>query len=229
MTFEPLIPPSLWLALAVIGAALLAWYAWRRPQVLSRRRWGIVIGLMAVALSLTLLILLNPIHVRAIPPPPGKPLLTVLVDGSASMATPDAGSGSTRYQQAGTIATGVASQLADQFDVRVRTFSGTTTAADARDLASHRPDGQTTDIGAALADNLVEERPQGQAVVLLSDGIQNVGNGADPVLNAVRRARALDVPIYTQTLGGTAGTMDLAVELRAAQDLAFAGQRVPVD
>lgn len=229
MTFEPLIPASLWLALAVASAALLAWYALRRPPTLSRVRWAGVVALMGVALALSLLILLNPIHVRPIPPPPGKPLVTVLVDASASMGTPDAESGSTRYAIASAIAKDLSSQLADRFDVRVRTFSGATTAADTADLASHRPDGQTTDIATALTDSLMEDRPQGQALVLLSDGIQNVGNGPDPVLDAARRAKGLDVPVYTRTLGGSAGTMDLAVEMRSSQDMAFAGQRVPVN
>jgi hypothetical protein len=229
MTFEPLIPASLWLALAVAGALLLGWYALRRPEMMSRPRWAIVVSLMTVALLLALGILLNPINVRQIPPPPGKPLMTVLIDASASMGTPDAGSGSTRYSSAGAIGADLASKLGDQFEVRVRTFSGMKTTADATDLASASPDGQTTDLAAAIADNLAQDRPQGQAVVLLSDGIQNVGNGADPVLDAVRRAKGMDVPIYTQTFGGSAGTMDLAVGLRSSQDLAFAGQRVPVN
>lgn len=229
MTFQPLIPASLWLALALAAVALLAWYALRRPAVMSRGRWAAVVGLMGVAVALVLAILLNPIHVRQIPPPAGKPLLTLLTDASGSMSTPDADAGKTRYAAACDIATTLSAQLADRFDVRVRTFSGKTTAADVGDLLAHRPDGQTTDIAAAIAGNLDVDRPQGQAVVLLSDGIQNVGNGVDPVLDAVRRARQLDVPIYTRTLGGAVSTMDLAVALRSSQDLAFINQRVPVN
>ncbi|HWE93963.1 MAG TPA: vWA domain-containing protein [Tepidisphaeraceae bacterium] len=229
MTFEPLIPTSLWLALAVAGALLIGWYALRRPQVMTRVRWGGVVGLMAVAVALALLILLNPIRVRMIPPPAGRPLLTVLVDASASMGTPDAGSGSTRYASAAALSTDLNSRLGDQFEVRVRSFSGLKAIADSGDLSSARPDGQTTDIGAAIADNLGQERPQGQAVVVLSDGIQNIGDGPAAVLDAVRRARSMDVPVFTRTFGGGANTIDLAVQLRSAQDLAFVGQRVPVN
>lgn len=229
MTFQPLIPPSLWLALAVAGAALLVWYALRRPPVMGRVRWSAVVMLMTSAVALVLLILLNPVRVRAIPPPAGKPVLTILVDASGSMATPDAGGGATRYASAARTASELSSSLADRFDVRVRTFSGLKESADARDVAAARPDGQTTDIGAAIADNLAAESAQGQAVAVLSDGIQNVGNGTDPVLDAVRRARGMDVPIYTRTFGGSTNTMDLAVALRSSQDLAFVGQRVPVN
>ena len=228
MTFEPLIPNSLWLALAVGGAALLAWYALHRPAMTGRARWVAVLALMSAGLGLVLLILLNPIRVREIAPPPGKPLLTVLVDASASMATPDAATGATRYRAAARIASALSDELADRFDVRVRTFSGGSSGADPDVLASRKPDGQSTDIAAAIADNLELERPQGQAVVLLSDGIQNVGNGADPVFEAIKRAKALDAPVYTQTFGGGETALDLAVSLRSPQDLAFAAQRVPV-
>ncbi len=228
MTLEPLIPPPLWLALAVAGAMLLAWYAWRRPSMVPLRRWVGVVALMGLAVTLALGILLNPIRVRQIPPPPGKPLLTVLVDASASMATPDAGAGSTRYGAASRVASDLATQLADTFEVRVRTFSGVTAAAEAQDLFTHRADGQNTDIAAAIADNLATDRPQGQAIALLSDGIQNVGDASGGVLDAVRRARALDAPIFTETFGGSANAIDLAVSLRQSQDLAFVGQRVPV-
>jgi hypothetical protein len=228
MSFEPLIPGSLWLALAVIGALLLVWYAIRRPTIMSPARWGCVVGLMALAMALVLIILLNPIRVRQIPPPPGRPLLTLLTDASASMNTPDADGGATRYESASAVARAMAAKLGGRFDVRVRSFSGQTTAADAGDLVAHRPDGLSTDLASAISENLADDRPQGQAVVLLSDGIQNVGNGVDPVLDAVRRARQLDVPVYTRTFGGAVGTIDLAVSLRSSQDLGFVNQRVPV-
>ena len=78
LSFEPLIPPSLWMALAVAGLALLGWYAFRRPGPIGRARWALAVGLMGTALGLVLLVLLNPTWVREIPPPAGKPLLSVL-------------------------------------------------------------------------------------------------------------------------------------------------------
>src|SRR5207248_8800688 len=100
MSFEPLIPTSLWLALAVLGAGLLAWYGLRRPAVMGRIRWAGVLGLMSFALALVLVILLHPTWVREVPPPPGKPLLTVLVDASGSMSVKDTGDGKSRYSAA---------------------------------------------------------------------------------------------------------------------------------
>ena len=71
------------------------------------------------------------------------------------------------------------------------------------------------------------ERPQGQAVVLLSDGIHNAG-GLARVRESLAKAKASAAPIFTQTLGGTSGVKDLEVELNLPQELAFAAQQVPV-
>src|SRR5687767_1171881 len=111
ITFEPLIPASLWLALAAAAAVLLGGYALRRPvAAVGRGRWAGVVTLMAASVAVGLLILLNPTWVREVPPPPGKPLLTVLVDSSASMATADA-SGRPRYAAAVDSATALADEL----------------------------------------------------------------------------------------------------------------------
>jgi hypothetical protein len=223
---QPLIPPSLWLALAVVAAALLVWYALRRPSVVTRLRWTGIVGLMSVAIGLVLLLLLNPIRSEELPPPAGKPLLTVLVDATASMNTPDAGKTS-RYQAAAEVASRLADRLGDRFDLRVRTFTDTAIAADAKDLAARLPAGQSTDLSTAISACLDEDRPQGQAVALLSDGAHNAGAVAG-VLDAARLAKAMASPIYTETFGGDAGGFDLGLEIRSPQDLAFIGQKVLV-
>jgi hypothetical protein len=227
LSFEPLIPPALWLALAVAGVALLAWYGWGRPASVRRPRWAVVLALMAAGLALVLLVLLNPTWVEPLAPPAGKPLVTVLVDGSASMATADVG-GQTRYRAATGVARAFAGELADRFDLRVATFAASLTPVDAADLDSHPPDGPGTDLAAALLGTLDQPRPQGQAIVLLSDGIHNAG-GSERVLDAVRVARALASPVYTRTFGGDAEVIDLAVELRAPQELAYVGQKASVE
>ena len=67
--------------------------------------------LMAAAAAVPLVVLLNPTWLERIPPPPGKPLLTILVDRSASMATRDAGSGQTRYRAGVACAAAAAREL----------------------------------------------------------------------------------------------------------------------
>ena len=104
IALEPYIPLALWVPLALAAAGLLAWYAASSRRRLARRRWWGVIALMSLAVAVPLVILLNPIWLERIPPPAGKPLLTVLVDHSASMDTRDAEGGNSRYEAACRIA-----------------------------------------------------------------------------------------------------------------------------
>jgi len=88
VTLEPQIPLALWVPLALAAAALLVAYGLAARDRLSRRRRAGVMALMTVALAVPLVVLLNPTWLERIPPPEGKPVLTILVDSSASMATP---------------------------------------------------------------------------------------------------------------------------------------------
>ena len=227
ITFDPYIPLALWVPLALATAAMLAWYAAAGRRRLPARRWWAVVALMALAAAVPLLVLLNPTWLEQVPPPAGKPLLTVLVDRSASMATRDAPGGETRYQAGAALATAVAGQLKDQYEVRLRWFAATSAPCSPEALAGASPDGAATDLAAAVQGALEDDRPQGQAVLLLSDGIHNVG-GAEPLRQAAAKARAMAVPVYAKTIGGPAVVNDLEVTVEQPQELAFAGQRVPV-
>src|SRR5205085_2245918 len=101
-------------ALAACAAALLGWYARRRPAAIGRGRWGAIVGLMAMSVAAVLVLLLNPTWVRPVPPPAGRPLITVLVDATASMATPDGGRGAavTRFAAAVEMARALEAKLA---------------------------------------------------------------------------------------------------------------------
>lgn len=228
LSFEPLIPAPLWLLLAAVAVPLLIWYGVSRPGRLSMGRWLGVMTLMTAGIVGVLVILLNPTWIDPIPPPAGKPLLTVLVDDSASMATADAAHARTRYDAARQIVEDLTGNPAGPFEVRVRTFSTAVSPADANELAARKPQGQLTNVAAAIAGCLEEDRPQGQAVVLLSDGIHNAGSGVRDVLSSVRLAQAMAAPIYTRTLGGEAAVRDLEVQVRSPQQLAYLGQKLPV-
>jgi hypothetical protein len=228
-TFEPLLPSSLWLALAIGAAALLTWYALRRPGAIARRRWFGTIAMMAAALLIVLLVLLNPTWVEPVAPPAGKPVLTILVDATASMNTPDGPAGAPRYQAATDAAARATDALGKRFEVHVKSFSdAAVTTTDATSLRFKPAKGMSTDLAGALAGGFEPDRPAGQAVLLLSDGIHNAGGGNTRVLDAVRVAKALGAPIYTKTFGGQRSIMDIAVEIRSPQDLSFVKQKVPL-
>lgn len=228
ISFEPLLHPALWIALAALSAVVLLWYGWRRPIAFPRRRWGLVMALASGGLALVLVILLNPIWLEAIPPPAGKPLVTILADRSASMATTDDGAGQTRLARAIEQASALSQALSRDFDVQVCTFDAATVAISTEQLAGITADGQSTNLAAAILASLAADRPQGQALLLLSDGIHNAPGGSSRVLESVHTAKAMAVPIYTATIGGAAQLRDLELALAREQELALAGQKVPL-
>lgn len=228
LTFAPLIPLALWVPLAVGAALLLTWYAAASRGRFPSGRWPLAIALMTVVLIVPLVILLNPTWLERIPPPAGKPLLTILVDRSASMATRDGDAGRSRYEVASDAAREASQELDDRYEVRLRAFAESSTQVGPDQLAGSQPDGAGTDLAAAVEEGLDADRPQGQAVLLLSDGAHNTGGGSGRLLEAAAKAKAMAAPIYVKTLGGQAGVRDLEVALHMPQELAFVGQRVPI-
>ena len=136
LTFDPLIPRALWVTLAVLSAGLLVTYALASRSRIPRRRRGAILALMALAVGLPLVILLNPTWIEPVPPPEGKPLLTILVDASASMAIRDADEGESRYLAAVQTAEEMTRQLSEQFDVRVQSVGAATALTDLDTLRS---------------------------------------------------------------------------------------------
>jgi len=228
LAFDPYIPWSIWSTLALIAAGLMVWYAISGRNRLPRGRWWFVVALMSAAVVAPLTILLNPTWQERIPSPPGKPLLTVLVDRSGSMGTRDAGDGQTRFQAAAAIAVKTAKELGDRYEVCIRSFAESSSLSSAETIGGEKPEGAATDIAAAVEQALADDRAQGQAIFLLSDGIHNVMGGTERLRRSAAKSKAVDAPLFVKTLGGQAGVEDIEVALQQPQELAFIGQRIPV-
>ncbi|UUO04357.1 hypothetical protein M4951_13235 [Blastopirellula sp. J2-11] len=227
--FDPHIPLALWLPLAIAAAVILVVYALRTASKLPRRRLIWVMGGMGVCMLIPLVILLNPIWVQRSPPPPGKPLLTVLIDRSASMGTADGNaSGQSRLAVGQAIAQSVVDQLGEDYEIRLRTFDQTTSPTDLQSLAQLTPEGGVTDLAGSLNQVLGDDRPPGQAVLVLSDGIDTSGASAASLRKIGERAKALSTPLFVHTIGTQTGVRDLQISLRQSQELAFAEQEVPI-
>lgn len=228
LSFEPLISPALWWAIAALGVAVLVAYALRRPAITTRRKWAAILALMSCGLLIPLLILANPLWIERLPPPVGKPRLTVLVDRSASMATADAEGSRTRFQAAAAVAKACVSELQPHFDVYVRTFADRASPVEVEALATRPPDGRQTDLAEAITDSLEKESNAGQAILLLSDGIHNAGGGTKSVFAAARLARAAGTPVYTRAFGRESAISDIALRVQTPQQMTFVGQKVQV-
>ncbi len=185
-------------------------------------------GLMVPGLCAVLLLLLNPIWLQPLPPPGGKPLLTILVDESKSMSTADASDRQTRYQAASDVARRTIDVLNDEFEIRLQSFAEGSRPADLEQLTERAPAGAVTDLAAPLLDGFVSDRPQGQAILLLSDGIHNAPGSMDRILEAANTAKIRDAPIFTTTLGGISQINDIEIRIPRSQELAFVGQSIPV-
>ena len=193
IVFEPYIPLSLWVLLAVAATSALTRYLLRLRGTLQAARWRAVAVLMAVSILLPLLMLLNPTWLEQVPPPPGKPHLTVLVDGSTSMGAPADESGRSRWELAVETAAHTVEQLQQQYEIEVRTFTNQTQLCSINELADRSADGQHTNLAQAISDVLETTSPQGQAILLLSDGIHNASGGTAAVRRAVAAADAVAI------------------------------------
>ena len=220
---EPHIPFALWLALAILALAVMVWYGLTNKMSATRGQKTLILALMSTTLALPLLVLLNLTWIQNVPPPAGKPVVRVLIDTSASMATADI-EGQPRIDRAQELAKSAASVLGEQFDVRVSTFDEALKPSDFE--TEKTAIANQSNLAAAIAESIKEDIPQGQAILLLSDGIHNVGTTQD-VVDAATKAQAMNVPIFASTLGGDVGVKNLAVSLRSPQELAFVGQVVP--
>lgn len=227
--FDPLIPLSLWFPLLLAAVALMTLYGWSsRKRVFGRRR-AAMLALMSLAFLLPLTVLLNPTWTQPIPPPPGKPLLAVLVDQSASMDVRDVSSGRSRYEEAVESALSAIKHYESDYEIRLFGFDKELNNVTAETLASRKPEGSATDLAATLEQSLEQEgeRPQGQFILLFSDGVHNSGTLAR-VRESLTKARAAATPIFTRTLTGASEIEDLELELGLSQEIAFAAQNVPV-
>lgn len=234
-TVDPKIPLSLWWAILIAAVVAIAWYVLRREwSVSAGRRWllSILLGLGVVG---PLLIALNPTWVQIIPPVPGQPMLTVLVDGTISMKTEDCGTNAdlSRWAQAIDLAEKVNSD-GHRIEVRKMAFgelvkplvSGS--SSDGANSTDDRwPQGHRSDLAAALRQTTRAGSPVGHAVLMISDGAHNVGS-TESVLQTAREANAMATPIYTVTLGSTVGMKNMSIVAKSQRMIAFPNNPIAI-
>jgi hypothetical protein len=239
LIFEPLIESATWIALASLAAVGMTWYGLRRPRGYSGKRWSLILLLMSLCIGSVLVVLLNPIWVEPLPNPLGKPVLTVVVDDTLSMATKDVplsdpsalkGASTTRFQAALEAAQAFDS-IREKFDVRVVLFSDTSVSRSSAELTSAdgvSPNGSKTDINQVIASVLREDYPAGHGLVVCSDGTHNAAGGVADLIETAKTAKAMAVPIFTQTYGGQTTVDDLQLDLSRSQELSFINQTLVV-
>ncbi len=224
-TIEPKIPLSLWWALVAATVVALVYYFARRDWSLSPLRRGIITVLLGLCVVGPLAIALNPTWIEPVPPLPGQPMISVLVDGTMSMQTADAspGESQTRWQSA----IDVAGRLEPDRDVELRSqvfdheLHPLTEDLKDNPESDDWPRGHRSDLTNVLRECIRSGSPAGHAVLLVSDGAHNVGS-IDGLLSAAREAKSLDVPVYTVTVGSTVESKNLSLAARSPRMISFA-------
>ncbi len=234
-TIDPQIPLSLWWALAAFAVAAVAWYLIRFDWNQSTQKRLFLTAMLALGLIGPLLIALNPTWVETIPPLPGKPTLTILLDGTMSMNTADVDDSrsQSRWQRGLQLANQVESK---DGSVEIRQFAigGELKAVDFGQLQQNAnklknenedastiwPQGHRSDLSMAIRQSIRSGSPLGHAILLISDGAHNVGS-TEGLLQSAREANALATPIYTVTLGSSLGMKNLSLTAKSPRMLSF--------
>jgi hypothetical protein len=222
--------------LLIAAAVALGFLAFR----LYRGRGGVLLALRLGAIALVVLLLLEPV-LAFFSERSGPPRVAVLIDGSLSMTIPFP---SGLQAAAGVAAPGPgeeplptrADRLRDFLDtsrlvkrleargpVDVYRFGGTVDALDPdAGPLDIEPRDDRTDVARALDEGTGSLRRRTGAIVLLSDGSQNVG--VDPRAEA----RRLGVPVFAVGVGSEGPVTDLSIFEVVASNVAYLDNVVPV-
>jgi hypothetical protein len=200
-------------AVLVAAVAVVAFLTWRRSGYAAGT--GLVELLRVLIAGLVATLLNQPEWVEEFRPDE-KPVVAVLVDGSRSMDTRDvvtaAAPPRSRREAVAELATSdFWRPLEDRYRVVVEPFSAA-------------PDASATDLGAPLA-AAAERFGSLRAVVLASDGDWNEG---DSPLEAARRLRLTQVPVFTVPAGSQTKLPDVELASLDCPTMGVAGKPVRV-
>ncbi|MEZ6052899.1 MAG: glutamine amidotransferase [Planctomycetaceae bacterium] len=225
-----------WSIVALVGVGLVAVVLLTYPprvRHLAPWRRRLLIGLRLLTALLLVFAMFRP-ALRFTETDTQSAELVILLDKSASMATPDGPGGITRRELVlKTLADAepMLKELTEKVDLRLIDFSEQPAAVETPDETA---DGDFTAIGSIL-DELRREDSGNRllGVVLMSDGAQRAvaPNDIDPRTAARRFAEQLGVPIHTVSFGtsdlSTAG-LDLSVDEMLMDTITFEKKTVPV-
>lgn len=226
LIWQPYFPPApLLAAVAVLlGLALLAGVRSfpRDPQTSVAS-----VSMRCLLIAALGLLLLGPATLPPRTRAPGRPTLTVMVDTSGSMQTPDV-AGLSRYDFAARqwLDPERLAALRRTYDVQLYAFDEQPRAIGEpllRRPAAEVATARVSNIARSVSETIarIPTGADGSAVLLLSDGRDTRDEPFHPV---GRLARARSIPVHTVALGGIGMQQDLALVAAPMQEYLLAGE-----
>jgi uncharacterized membrane protein len=219
------------LLIAVAGVGLAALIRTRLPGATSRLRGWRAAGIWAMQWSLLtiVLILLWQPAITVAELQSQQNIIAVLLDDSRSMSIHDSGSDghTTRESDAvNVLSGGVLAGLQKKFQVRLYKLDTNLTRLQPAEVESVQPAGAATHIGDGLRELVMQtsDLPVG-AVVLLSDGAENVGGIDSDTMAALRNRR---LPVHTIGFGKEHAAHDIEIDDATMAPRAIANSRAMV-
>ena len=215
LSFQPVFGPVLMVLLLIAAMALLL-VGPSFKDIGPRKRWTLATLRLGVIL-MAFLTLLRPGCVQQIQKNQAA-VIMVLLDVSQSMDLPHVSDDSTRWRTlADTIVANeprIQQLIDNKIEVRFRLFDRRSETIEFKDGSlplPESPEGSETDIGTAIYDAALEVRDRPLvAVVLASDGVQNVLEPDVELISAVDQLKDMEVPLIAVQLGVPGNTGQLA-------------------
>lgn len=226
VTFDPVFGMEATIAVMTVLASALIAMTWRQREALGRFKMVVLAVIRVIGIVVIAGILLRPVREVPVAVHRVKPVFSILVDSSASMAVADqsftsrwAAVMSALLEQSQT----AFSRLGGMYELQGFNFDESTRPAQfARLMEQTAPAGQHTDIISAL--QYVHRSTHGReraGMLLLSDG-RNLAAG--DLQSTLSRLRADRHPVWTITVGSTADQPDVSIRARLEQNYIFTKQ-----
>ena len=225
LDWRPHVALPVWLALVAIMSVAWIVYAYQSRNRLSPSRRRMTLFWMLFAAVIPLVLLLNPVWVEALPPPDGRPLVTMVIDTSASMNVSDDDGSETRIERAIELANEVTDSLDSIYETRWVTFDEFARRGGPMEVGADVEVGKRSDLAGALTSAVDGDRARGQAVVLLSDGAHNVGS-SDRAVAAAKAGRGRGVSVFPVTVARPMEVKNLSVHSGNSMRMGFVEQPV---
>lgn len=225
VVWNPYLPPAVAVSIAIALAALAIVAAWRCVQA---KRWiiGFTLLLRLTLIAFLCLLLLGPSTLSHKSGSATRPTLHLLLDTSASMATPDM-KGQTRihYALSRWLDPALISKLERNYRVRIHSFDERLQPV-TRGMLIEKPmaaTGKQTLLAESVARALARtsQKEQDTTMVVLSDGRDTHRRTAAPVAMEAKRRGVI---IHTVTLGSNRSVADLSLQAEATQPYQFVNE-----